>query len=91
MMDEFTLTLDSPITEEQWDMLTDVDFDHANKVMFHTKHGKEVTFVKIVRCKDCKHSEHWYRDKARCFLWYEGGIDVWEDGYCSYGERRTDE
>ena len=44
----------------------------------------------IIRCCDCKHSEHWYRDKARCFLWHEEGIDVFEDGYCSYAERRED-
>ena len=42
----------------------------------------------IIHCKDCKHSEHWYRDKARCFLWHEQGIDVFEDGYCSYAERK---
>lgn len=44
----------------------------------------------IIRCKDCKHSEHWYRDKRRCFLWHETGIDVFEDGYCNYAKRRTD-
>lgn len=26
-----------------------------------------VDAVEVVRCKDCKHSEHWYRDKSRCF------------------------
>ena len=46
MIDEFTLTLNSPITEEQWDMITDVDFDNTNEITFHTKHGKEVKFVK---------------------------------------------
>ena len=46
--------------------------------------------VPVVRCKDCKYSEHWYKDKRRCFLWYEAGIDTFEDGFCSYGERRTD-
>ena len=45
----------------------------------------------IIRCKDCKHSEHWYRDKSRCFLWHEEGIDVFDDGFCNYAERRTDE
>ena len=45
----------------------------------------------IIRCKDCKHSEHWYRDKSRCFLWHEEGIDIFEDGFCNYAERRTDE
>ena len=41
-----TLTLNSPITEEQWDVLTDVDFDNTEEIYFHTKHGKEVYFVK---------------------------------------------
>ena len=45
----------------------------------------------IVRCRDCKHSEHWYGDKQRCFLWDENGIDVFEDGFCSYGKRGTDD
>ena len=42
----------------------------------------------IIRCKDCKHSEHWYRDKRRCFLWAEDGIGVFDDGFCSYAERK---
>ena len=46
MSDQFTLKLNSPITEEQWDAITDVDFDHTEEIFFHTKHGKEVTFVK---------------------------------------------
>lgn len=46
MSDQFTLKLNSPITEEQWDTITDVDFDHTEEIFFHTKHGKEVTFVK---------------------------------------------
>lgn len=50
-----------------------------------------VDAVEVVRCKYCKHSEHWYGDKSRCFLWSETGIDVFEDGYCSYGKRREDE
>lgn len=48
-MDEFTLTLNSPITEEQWDTIADVDFDHTNEITFHTKHGKQVKFVKRIR------------------------------------------
>lgn len=43
----------------------------------------------IIRCKDCKHSEHWYGDKRRCFLWHETGIDVFGDGYCNYAERKA--
>lgn len=47
--------------------------------------------VEVVRCKDCKHSTEWYRDKRRCFLWNENGISVFEDGFCNYGERKDDE
>lgn len=46
MNDEITLTLNSPITDEQWDAITDVDFDHTDRIWFHTKHGKDVEFVK---------------------------------------------
>ena len=46
-MDEMTLTLNSLITEEQWDAITDVDFEHTNEISFHTKHGKIVKFVKV--------------------------------------------
>lgn len=42
----------------------------------------------IIRCKDCKYCEHWYADKGRCFLWAEDGIDVFDDGFCNYAERR---
>lgn len=45
-MDEVTLTLSSPITEEQWDMIADYDFNYTNEITFHTKHGKTVRFVK---------------------------------------------
>lgn len=59
MSDEFTLTLNSPITEEQWDAIADVDFDYTNEITFHTKHGKEVKFVKADaqpkrNCEDCR-------------------------------------
>lgn len=49
-----------------------------------------VDAAEVVRCKDCKHSEHWYGDKHLCHLWNEIGIDVFGDGYCSYGERKEE-
>lgn len=55
MTDTFEFTLDNPLTEEQWDMIADVDFDHTDRIWFHTKHGKEVEFAKVVRCKECKY------------------------------------
>lgn len=44
----------------------------------------------IIRCKDCKNSEHWYADRRRCFLWAEDGISVFDNGFCSYAERREE-
>ena len=44
----------------------------------------------VVLCRDCKHSEPWYADKSRCFLWHESGIDVFNDGFCNYGEKREE-
>lgn len=51
---------------------------------------KSIAQPEIIKCKDCKYCEHWYADKGRCFLWYEGGIDVFGDGFCNYAERRND-
>jgi len=55
MADTFEFTLNNPLTEEQWDMITDVDMDRTDKVTFRTKHGKEVEFAKVTLCKNCKH------------------------------------
>lgn len=62
---EMKLMLNSPITEEQWDAITDVDFDHTSEIMFRTKHGKEVTFVK-------RPTGHWIeREETYGDLYYE--------------------
>ena len=54
-----------------------------------------VDAVEVVRCKDCKHYDNseginWCHLNSK---FYPGGMD-WhsfpEDGFCSYGERRTD-
>lgn len=96
MNDEFTFTLNHPITEEQWDMIEDVDLDNTNEIMFYTKHGKEVKFVKaseqpeIIRCKDCKYQdENWRRVSVRWLPCME--VRTGSNWYCGSAERRTDE
>lgn len=42
--------------------------------------------VQVVRCRDCV---HYIKHDKRCGTWNHGGIVP--DGFCSYGERRTDE
>ena len=96
-MDETTLTLNSPITEEQWDAMTDVDFRHTNEIIFITKHGKEVKFVKasaqpeIIYCKDCKYwREHKYAKETKKYIPFCGfnAIYTKSDDFCSRAERR---
>lgn len=50
--------------------------------------------VEVVRCKDC---EYWrnprvseYDGLVRGECWHEECGGVWENGYCSDGERRND-
>lgn len=42
--------------------------------------------VEVVRCRECKECEIIDEDDYWC-----KGRKVWEDHYCAYGERRTDE
>ena len=41
-----TFELHHPLTEEEWDIIRDVDFDYTTRIHFITKHGKSVDFVK---------------------------------------------
>ena len=76
MDEEMTLTLNSPITDEQWDAITDVDFEHTDRIWFKTKHGKEVEFVKRKKgtwgadgeCPFCGYLRQWDDDNfcANC-------------------------
>lgn len=40
MDDKFTFTLKNPITDEQWDKITDADFVHTDRIWSETKNGK---------------------------------------------------
>ena len=55
----------------------------------------KVDAVEVVRCKDCKHREKspWH-DGYRCGNPYDGmasGVELRDDDFCSYGERREGE
>lgn len=75
-------TLNSPLTEEDLDKIYDVDMDNTSAVTFHTKHGKDVEFVKPVMCKDCKH-RHLDGMIWNCPFGLSGG----EDFFCAYGAK----
>lgn len=81
MSDEMTFTLHNPLTEEEWDMIADADLDHTSEITFHTKHGKEVEFVKrkkgrwinhrndnghnIADCDKCGEAMQWFDDDIK--------------------------
>ena len=66
----------------------------ANQPCFECNH-----FMEVLRCKDCKHwQDSWVAPDGKhehgyCHM--EDADDVivgrWDDDFCSYGERRTDE
>ena len=92
MTDTFEFTLDNPLTDEQWDMIADVDFDRTDRIWFHTKHGKEVEFAKVIRCKDCKYWDEYYCRNR----WYGNGYANYippiktEDGFCDWAKRKEE-
>lgn len=45
--EEMTFKLNHPLTEEQWDAITDVDMEHTPMIEFHTKNGKIVKYRKV--------------------------------------------
>lgn len=72
-MTQYQLTLNSPMTKEDWSKITDANMEHTKSVTFQTEGGKCVEFVKVVRCKDCK----WWDGRT----WDEKGEPLY--GYCN--------
>lgn len=54
-----------------------------------------VTWVKVIRCKDCTHyqegfrGEHWCTKHSNAYSIMQWSVK--EDDYCSWGERKEDE
>ena len=92
-MDSFTLRLRSPLTDDDWNKITDTDFNYTDEVFFRTNFGKEVEFVKVVRCKDCKHYNIFPNKANGICRREEDGYDYmhfypWD--FCSYGELKDE-
>lgn len=58
-MDEFKMELNSPITDEQWNAITDAELEHSKEIEFTTPSGKKVLFQKV------KHGEWMRGDKMK--------------------------
>ena len=74
-MSEMTMTLNSPLTDEDWDLINDVELEHTNEITFHTKHGRFVKFVKEQKWIPC--SERLPENNEICLVCGKnGGIRV---------------
>ena len=90
------LMINSPITEEQWDILTDTELEHTVKMYFHTKRGKDVEFAKVVhghwidmgdfeQCSACKAT------RLKEFNSFYGKVMWIRTAYCSCCGAKMDE
>ncbi len=59
---------------------------NTNNILDSIDYQPTADVVEVVRCKDCKHSKE-YPMRIIC---HRFGRDVVENGFCNYGERRTD-
>lgn len=62
MTDTFEFTLSNPLTEEQLDMITDVNMERTDSVTFCTKNGKKVEFAKVRHGKWIKGTKEMLRE-----------------------------
>ena len=88
----FSFTLNNPLSEEDWDYINDVDFDRTDEITFHTKHGKEVTFIKksaqpeIIQCREYKFASG---DSRICMKF--GHSPIGELDFCAWAERKQND
>lgn len=48
-IEDSSLSFSSPITQEEWDRITDVELENTETITFKTPSGKEVPFRKVKR------------------------------------------
>ena len=82
--DRFEFTLDEESEKRLFELLTDVDVSKTPSFSIKDKHGNEAEYLKVVRCKDCKHSETDRNGIPYCTKFWR----FME--YCSSGKRKEE-
>ena len=82
MSDSFEFNLHSPLTQEDWDKISDVECENTASVTFRTPQGRQVRYVKSevldkIRAEILEEKEHAYADFERYKVEYLG--QDWED------------
>ena len=85
--DRFDFTLDEETEKRLYDLLTDMDTRNTNRFWITDKRGYHAEYVKIIRCKDCKHYTGYECIRAKV-----SNIRVItdENEYCSRAERKEE-
>ena len=86
MADTLKFTLDEESEKKLFELLTDVDVSKTPSFSIKDKHGNEAEYVKVVRCKDCK---HWDGKYQYCEI-IDDSRDWDADDYCSVAERKEE-
>ena len=82
--DRFEFTLDEDTEKRLHELLTDIDARNTNRFWITDKRGYRAEYVKVVRCKDCKHSETDRNGIPYCTKFWR----FME--YCSSGKRKEE-
>ena len=61
-METITMKLNSPITDEQWNIITDAELERSDEIEFTTPSGKKVMYAKVRRGKWEVHEAFGYMD-----------------------------
>ena len=52
MSDSFELTLNSPLTKDDWNKIADAELEHTTRITYETPSGKKVVFIPLEKVKN---------------------------------------
>lgn len=85
LIDAYDLWSDIMMLPHNGDIISSEEVEQA------IKDAPTVDAMEVVRCKDCKHYlPHPRSERKCCYVHITTPHFMLEDGFCSYGERRTD-
>ena len=65
-METIKMKLNSPITDEQWNIITDAELEHSDEIEFTTPSGKKVVYAKVRHGKWDYTRVAFYRKCSEC-------------------------
>ena len=65
-METIIMQLNSPITDEQWNIITDAELEHSDEIEFTTPSGKKVMYAKVRHGKWDDTRVAFYRKCSEC-------------------------